>query len=170
MKKATSISRIVTCVMASLYTLLACFHLGEEARYKCMTIMPNADDAYELMFDRITPEAWFDIISAVALLALCAVAEVFLFRKGIPSAVIAATATVASAIYGMSLNTMLSEFTLWREIMRVFKLYGMDVACVSIKNVLGLLSILSAICYFVLYIISYKKSSNAGEDLNEQNS
>lgn len=159
MKKATSISRIVTCVMASLYTLLACFHLGEEARYKCMTIMPNADDAYELMFDRITPEAWFDIISAVALLALCAVAEVFLFRKGIPSAVIAATATVASAIYGMSLNTMLSEFTLWREIMRVFKLYGMDVACVSIKNVLALLSIAAAVCYVALCLVAYRKKN-----------
>lgn len=169
MKKAIGISRIVTCILISLYTLMVCRHMAQNARYMCYKITPVGEE-YVMGFDSITPEAWFFIGSGVGLLALGAVAEVFLFRKGIPSAVIAATATVASAIYGMSLNTMLSEFTLWREIMRVFKLYGMDVACVSIKNVLGLLSILSAICYFVLYIISYKKSSNAGEDLNEQNS
>ena len=170
MKKATSISRIVTCVIASLYTLLACFHLGEEARYKCMKIMPNADDAYELMFDRITPEAWFDIISAVALLALCAVAEVFLFRKGISSAVIAATSTVASAIYGMSLNTMLSEFTLWREFMRWLSLEDALAASLSVKPTLAVLCIAAAVCYAVLYLVSYKKPLTVGEDLNEQNS
>ena len=169
MKLAVNISRIVTCILASLYTLLACWHVAQTARYMCYRITP-VGEKYVMGFDSITPEAWLFIISGVVLLALGAVTVVFLFRKGILSAVIAATATVASAIYGMSLNTMLSEVTLWREIMRVFKLYGMDVACVSIKNVLGLLIILSAICYFVLYIISYKKSSNAGEDLDEQNS
>ena len=170
MKKAISISRIVTCVAMALYTLLTCFHVGEEARYKCMKIMPNADGAYELMFDRITPEAWFDIVSAVVLLALCAVAIVFLFRRGWLSALIAGAVIIISAIYGMSLNTMLSEVTLWREIARIFKIYGTDVVYISIKNVLGVLSILAVVCYFVLYIISYKKLSNAGEKANEQNS
>ena len=159
----------MTCILASLYTLLACWHVAQTARYMCYRITPVGEE-YVMGVDSIAPEAWLLIISGVVLLALCAIAEVFLFRKGIPFAVVACAATLASAIYGMCLNTMLSEVTLWREIVRVFKLYGMDVACVSIKNVLGLLSILSAICYFVLYIISYKKSSNAGEDLNEQNS
>ena len=170
MKFVANFSRIVTCTVVALYTLIACFHVGEEARYKCMKIMPNADGAYELMFDRITPEAWPFIVSGVALLALCAVAIVFLFRRGWVSAAIAGVSILASAIYGMSLNTMLSEATLWREIARIFKIYVTDVVYVSIKNVLGLLSITAAICYFVLYIISCKKSSNAEEDANEQNS
>ena len=169
MKLAVNISRIVTCAMASLYTLPACWHVAQTARYMCYRITPVGEE-YVMGFDSITAEAWLFIISGVVLLALCAVTVVFLFRKGIPSAVIAATATVAAAIYGMSLNTRLSEFTLWREIMRVLKIYGMGTMYLSIKNVLALLSILSVVCYFVLYIISYKKSSNAEEDLNEQNS
>ena len=169
MKYAVNISRIVACVAVSLYTLLACFHLGEEAHYKCMRFVP-VDEALALESDRITPEAWPYIISAVGLLVLCTVAMIFLFRKGRLAAIIAELAIVTSAIYGMSLNTMLSEYGLWRVIMRVFKLYGLDVVYVSVKNVLGLLSILSAICYFVMYMISCKKISNLGEDLNEQNS
>ena len=170
MKPSGIISRIVTCVAVALYTLLVCFCVGEEARYKCMKIMLNADGAYELMFDRITSEAWLDIISAVVLLALCAVAIVFLFRRGWLSALIAGAVIIISAIYGMTLNTMLSEVTLWREIARIFKIYGTDVVYVSIKNVLGLLSITAAVCYVVLYIIYCKKLSNAGENANEQNS
>ena len=170
MKFAAIISRIVTCTVVALYTLLACFHVGEEARYKCMKIMPNADGAYELMLDRITPEALLFIVSGVALLALCAVAMIFLFRKGWLSALIAGVSILASAIYGMSLNTMLSEAVLWREIARIFKIYGTDAVYVSIKNVLGLLCILAAVCYFVLYIIYCKKLSNAEENANEQNS
>lgn len=170
MKKATSISRIVTCVMASLYTLLACFHLGEEARYKCMKIMPNADDAYELMFDRITPEAWFFIGSGVGLLALGAVAVVFLFRKGRTAAIVAGLAVITSAVYGVCLNTQLSEVMLWREFMRWLSVEDALAASLSVKPTLAVLCIAAAVCYAVLYLVSYKKSLTVGEDLNEQNS
>lgn len=169
MKRTVNISRIVMCSAAALYTLLACYHVAQTARYMCYRIT-SVGEEYVMGFDSITAEAWLFIISGVVLLALCAVAEVFLFRKGIPSAVVACAATLTSAIYGMCLNTMLSEFTLWREIVRVLKIYGMGNMHLSVKNVLALLSVLSAVCYFVLYIISYKKSSNVGEDLNEQNS
>ena len=169
MKTTVKFFRIVTCILASLYTLLACWHVAQTARYMCYRITPVGEE-YVMGFDSITPEAWLFIISGVVLLALCAVAEVFLFRKGIPSAVVACAATLTSAIYGMCLNTMLSEVTLWREIVRALKIYGMGTMYLSIKNVLALLSILSAICYIVLYIIYCKKLSNAEEDANEQNS
>ncbi len=166
MKTTVKFFRIVTCILASLYTLLACWHVAQTALYMCYRIT-SVGDEYAMGFDSITPEAWFYIISGVALLALCAVAMIFLFRRGWLSALIAGVSILASAIYGMCLNTMLSEFTLWREIVRVLKIYGMGNMHLSVKNVLALLSILSAVCYFVLYIISYKKSSNVGEDLNE---
>ena len=162
MKKSTSIFRIVTCIAVALYTLPACFHAAQTAQYMCYRITPVGDE-YAMGFDSITPEAWFYIISGVALLALCAVAMIFLFRRGWLSALIAGVSILASAIYGMCLNTMLSEFTLWREIVRVLKIYGMGNMHLSVKNVLALLSILSAVCYFVLYIISYKKSSTWGK-------
>ena len=162
MKKSTSIFRIVTCIAVALYTLPACFHAVQTAQYMCYRITSVGED-YVMGFDSITPEAWFYIISGVALLALCAVAMIFLFRRGWLSALIAGVSILASAIYGMCLNTMLSEFTLWREIVRVLKIYGMGNMHLSVKNVLALLSILSAVCYFVLYIISYKKSSTWGK-------
>ena len=146
----------MTCILASLYTLLACYNVAQTARYLCYRITPVGEE-YVMGFDSITAEAWMFIISGVLLLALGAVTVVFLFRKGIPSAVVACAATLTSAIYGMSLNTMLSEVTLWREIVRVLKIYGMGTMYLSIKNVLALLSILSVVCYFVLYISAYKK-------------
>ena len=169
MKKSTSIFRIVTCIAVALYTLPACFHAVQTAQYMCYRITPVGDE-YAMGFDSITPEAWFYIISGVALLVLCAVAMIFLFRRGWLSALIAGVSILASAIYGMSLDTMLSEVVLWREIARIFKIYGTDVVYVSIKNVLGLLCIWAAICYSVLCIIYCKKLSNAGENANEQNS
>lgn len=168
MNIAVKIFRIVTCIVMSLYTLLACYNVAQTTQYLCYRITPVGEE-YVMGFDSIPAEAWFYIASGVVLLALGAVTVVFLFRKGIPSAVVACAATLTSAIYGMCLNTMLSEVTLWREIVRVLKIYGMGTMYLSIKNVLALLSILSVVCYFVLYIIAYKKHQT-GEDLNEQNS
>lgn len=156
MKLAVKISRIVTCAMASLYTLLACYNVAQTTQYLCYRITPVGEE-YVMGFDSITTEAWLFIVSGIVLLALGAVTVIFLFRKGIPSAVVACAATLTSAIYGMCLNTMLAEVTLWREIVRVLKIYGMCTMYLSIKNVLALLSILSVVCYFVLYIIAYKK-------------
>ena len=169
MKKAISISRIVTCVAMALYTLFTCFHAAQTAQYMCFRITPVGEE-YVVGFDSITSEAWLFIISGVALLALGGVAIFFLFRRGLLAAVISTVAALTSAVHGMCLNTMLSEAVLWREIARIFKIYGTDVVYISIKNVLGVLSILAVVCYFVLYIISYKKLSNAGENANEQNS
>ena len=162
MNIAVKIFRIVTCIVMSLYTLLACWHVAQTTQYLCYRITP-VGEKYVMGFDSITAEAWLFIVSGIVLLALGTVTVVFLLRKGIPSAVIACAATLTSAIYGMCLNTMLSEFTLWREIVRVLKIYGMGTMYLSIKNVLALLSILSVVCYFVLYIIAYKKHQTWGK-------
>ena len=156
MKTSVKISRIVTCVLTSLYTLLMCYHVAQNVRYACYRITPKGEE-YVMGFDSITPEAWFFIGSGVGLLALGVVAVVFLFRKGWLSALIATLSVTISAIYGMSLNTMLSEVTLWREIVRVLKIYGMGTMYLSIKNVLALLSICAAVVYIVLYLVAYRK-------------
>lgn len=169
MKLIVKISRIVICVVACLYTLLACYHAAQHVRLECYKITP-VGEGYAMGACSITAEAWFYIISGVVLLASGVVTVVFLFRRGIAAAVTASAATLISSIYGMCLNTMLSEVTLWREIARIFKIYGTDMIYLSIKNILALLCILVALCYAVLYIITYKKSSTEEVDENEQNS
>ena len=169
MKSAVKISRIVTFALASLYTLLVCYYVSQNVRYACWRFTPVGEE-YVMGFDSITPEAWLFIASGVALLALGAVAIMFLFRKERLSAVIAGLAVLTSAVHGVCLNTQLAEFTLWREFMRWLPVEDALVASLSVKPTLAVLCIAAAACYAVLNLVTYKKSSNVGEDLNEQNS
>ncbi len=158
MKKSILIFRIVTCILASLYATFAGFHLCREAWYKCMSIVPS-DGGYALKPSGIVPEARPYIISAVALAVLLAMTVVFLFRRRRLAAVIAALAVITSAVCGMSLDTRLSEFTLWREIARLLGLNDAVATFVSGKAVLATVCIASAVCYLVLYMISCSKLS-----------
>ena len=169
MKKAIGVFRIVTCILISLYTLLVCRHMAQNARYMCYKITPVGEE-YVMGFDSITPEAWFFIGSGVGLLALGAVAVVFLFRKGRTAAIVAGLAVITSAVYGVCLNTQLAEVMLWREFMRWLSVEDALAASLSVKPTLAVLCIAAAVCYAVLYLVSYKKSLAVGEDLNEQNS
>ena len=169
MNIAVKIFRIVTCIMMSLYTLLACYNVAQNARYMCYKITP-AGEEYVMGFDSITPEAWFFIGSGVGLLALGSVAVVFLFRKGRTAAIVAGLAVITSAVFGVCLNTQLSEVMLWREFMRWLSLEDALAASLSVKPTLAVLCIAAAVCYALLYLVSYKKSLTVGEDLNEQNS
>ena len=171
MKTSVKIFRILTCIFTAAYTILAGFHIGESAALKCVK-MVLVDGAFSLVFDRITGEAWFYIISGVALVALFAVAIVFLFRKGWISSLVSAATTLTGAIYSVCLNTQLSEVTLWREPLRrlgVTPEQRVD-ACLSIKPVLARLCIILAVGYFVLSFIQHKKSKKSIGDKNEQDS
>lgn len=169
MKKAIGVSRIVTCILISLYTLLVCRNVAQTTQYLCYRITPVGEE-YVMGFDSITPEAWFFIGSGVVLLALGAVAVVFLFRKGRAAAVVAGLAVITSAVFGVCLNTQLADVMLWREFMRWLSLEDALAASLSVKPTLAVLCIAAAVCYAVLYLASYKKPLTVGEDLNEQNS
>ena len=156
MKTSVKISRIVTCVLTSLYTLLMCYHVAQNVRYACYRITPKGEE-YVMGFDSITPEAWFFIGSGVGLLALGAVAVVFLFRKGWLSALIATLSVTISAIYGMCLNTQLAETVLWREFMRWLPVEDALAASLSVKPMAAYLCICAAVVYIVLYLVAYRK-------------
>ena len=156
MKTSVKISRIVTCVLTSLYTLLMCYHVAQNVRYACYRITPKGEE-YVMGFDSITPEAWFFIGSGVGLLALGAVAVVFLFRKGWLSALIATLSVTISAIYGMCLNTQLAETVLWREFMRWLPVEDALAASLSVKPMAAYLCICTAVVYIVLYLVAYRK-------------
>ena len=171
MKTSVKIFRILTCVFTAIYTILVGFHVGETAALKCVKIA-NVDGAYSLVFDRITSDAWFYIISGVALVALFAVAIVFLFRKGLVPTIVSPLSILIASIYSLSINTQLSEVTLWREPLRrlgVMPEQRVD-ACLSIKPGLARLCIILAVCYFIMSFIQHKKSKKTIGYKNEQNS
>ena len=175
MKTSVKIFRILTCIFVSLYTVLVSYHIGDHAKYSCMKIMTDFSDGkikFWLEFDHITGEAWFYIISGVALVALFAVAIVFLFRKGLVPTIVSPLSILIASIYSLSINTQLSEVTLWREPLRrlgVMPEQRVD-ACLSIKPGLARLCIILAVCYFILSFIQHKKSQKTIGDKNEQNS
>ncbi len=158
MKISVKISRIVTCVLTSLYTLLMCYHVAQNVRYACYRITP-AGEEYVMGFDSITSVAWFYIASGVALLALCVVTVIFLFRKGWLSALIATLSVTTSAICGMCLNTTLAEFTLWREFMRWLSVEDALAASLSVKPMAAYLCICAAVVYVVLCLVAYRKKN-----------
>lgn len=168
MKTSVKIFRILTCIFIFVYTALLICYIAKNVKYSCFKIT-EVGNAYELGFESMNPMAWSYVISGIALLALCAVTAIFLFRKSLLSATISGASTVASAIYGVRLNTMLSEVTFWREPMRRLGIYDAE-ACLSVKPGLAGLCIAFAVCYVILFMIEYKKSQKPLGEENEQNS
>ena len=172
MKKSIPVFRIVTCVFLALYSFFTCFYIGKTARYKCMTIVKDPDSgAYDMIFDRITGEAWLYIISGVILILLCALVAAFLFRQGLPSALITLAAAVTAAIYGGCLNTQLAELVFWREPLQKIGLSNFSITniALSIKPALVILYIASATCYTSMCIVEYKKFQKENQsDQNEK--
>lgn len=158
MKLAVKISRIVTCVLVSLYTLLMCCHVAQNVRYACYRITQVGEE-YVMGFDSITPKAWFFIGSGVGLLALGAAAVVLLFRKGRLSAVVACAATLISAIYGMCLNTQPAEAVLWREFMRWLSVEDALAASLSVKPMAAGMCALAAVVYTAFCLVERRISS-----------
>lgn len=153
MKLAVKISRIVTCVAVTLYTIFVCYLCGQSVYYFTFRILKADSGAYYSEVSSVPPEAVPHIVVGVALLLLGAASIVLMFRRGRLSACLSGGAAVACAVLGMCIDTMLAEVMFVR-----YKLGIADLdAWLYVKPMAAYLCICAAVVYIVLYLVAYRK-------------
>ena len=159
MNKAIKISRIVTMTFVSVYTFLICWHAAETSYLKCLKIegvKAGESTEYKFVFDSITADALFYGISAIILLLLGVASVFFLFRSTRLFVAFAGVSIVTSAVFGVCLNTQVSEGMVWLSLLRRFGIYGTSAVhlCLAIKPMFAYMCILGIIYYSVLFFVS----------------
>ena len=152
MKTAVKISRIVLCVIVSVCTGYLCGHAGYAAYMKNFRMTVQGEDGYELALGEIA----LNILPAVVLLLFGVLCLFFLFHRSQGAAIAAAVSAAAVVLFGLRLDTMLSEY--------MFMRYQLGLTSVppeivpSVKPALAILCISAAVCYTVLFLIDHRKT------------
>ena len=161
MNKAVKIARIVTMTFFSVYTFLICWHGAETSYLKCLKIegvKAGESTEYKFVFDSITADALFYGISSIILLLLGVASIVFLFRSTRLFVALAGVSIVTSAVFGVCLNTQVSERMVWVSLLHRLGIYGPSAVhlYLAIKPMLAYMCILSMICYSVLFFVFHR--------------
>ena len=159
MKTAVKISRIVMCVIVSLYTVYVCAAAGYTARMKCMRIAMDESGAFYMAFDGLNGTAVFYILLTAFLLLLGTACWILLFRSGCVMEIFAGICAVSTAILGVLPDTQLAEYTFLREWLKSFLWWetAVDVA-LAVKPTLAILCICTTACHTVLFLIDHRKT------------
>ena len=149
MKTAVKISRIVLCVIVSVCTGYLCGHAGYAAYMKNFRMTVQGEDGYELALGEIA----LNILPAVVLLLFGVLCLFFLFHRSQGAAIAAAVSAAAVVLFGLRLDTMLSEYMFMKYQLGMPRI-PIEVA-LSVKPLLARLCIYTAVLYVVLHLILY---------------
>lgn len=152
MKYAVRITRIVMCAIVSICTAYLCGHAGYSAHMKSYRITVQGDGSYEMALGDVA----LSFLPALVLLLLGAVSVFLLFRHSRCAAIASAVCAVAVVLFGLCLDTMLSEY--------MFMRYPLGLTSVppemvpSVKPTLAILCICATACHTVLLLIDHQKT------------
>ena len=110
MKTAVKISRIVMCVIVSVYTVYLCINIGRTAYLKGQVMQMNPDGSFELVWSGINQEVVLYISVGLFILLLGVASAILMFKNGRIFAAVASVCAIACALLGIFLNTELSEY------------------------------------------------------------
>ena len=151
MKTAVKIARILLCVIVSLYTVYLGIHVGRSAYLKGQEMQINPDGAFELVWKGINGEVVLYIAVGLLILLSGAVSIFLVFRPHLIAAIGSAACAVVCALFGISLNTELSEYMFIKYQLGIPRI-PVEIA-LAVKPLLALLCICVAVLYAVLYLI-----------------
>ena len=152
MKTAMKISRIVLCVIVSVCTVYLCGHAGYAAYMRSWRMATQGEGGYKMTFGEVVP----NVLPAAALLLFGVLCIFFLFHRSQGAAIASAACAAAVVLFGLRLDTMLSEY--------MFMRYQLGLTSVSpeivltIKPTLAILCICAAGCHTVFYLTDYRKT------------
>lgn len=152
MKQAVKISRIVMCVIVSLYTVYVCGHTVRTAYYKCAS-MGVSDGAMYMEWGMLNKEGLLYFIMATLLLLLGVASVFLLFRGSLAAAISSGVCAMACAWLGMFSNTELSEFMFLRYQLALTR-FPVELLR-PIRILLAQLCIDASVLYIVLYLVLY---------------
>ena len=149
MKYAVKISRIIMCVIVSLYTVYVCGHVGYSAYMRTMKITAQGDDTHGYVLGNFMEDAGGFAAFGLLLLMLGALSVFLLFRTSGRAAVGCALCAIIGAILGGQLNTQLSEY--------MFTRYQLSMLNISMEQTLAFKPLLARLCIYaaVLYVVLY---------------
>ena len=162
MKKATSILKILSCIFVSVYMFLACKSIFDMAWLLCQRFQLE-DGGYVLAFDRVTSEAIPYFIFAAILFLLGVATVLSLFRRGWLWSVIAGIEALAMALIDATLDTGISEASMWCSLFQ-------SMAAPTALRIIPTISIL-CVClvaaYATLRIVAAKKQQTEAKGNNK---
>ena len=162
MKKATSILKILSCIFVSVYTFLACKSIFDMAWLLCQ-LFHLEDGGYVLAFDRVTSEAVAYFIFAAILFLLGVATVLSLFRRGWIWSVIAGIEALAMALIDATLDTGISEASMW------YSLFPSMEAPTALRIIptISILCVCLVTAYATLRIVAAKKQQNEAKGNNK---
>ena len=152
MKTAVKISRIVLCVIVSVCTAYLCGHAGYAAYMKSWKMTVQGEGGYQMTFGEVVP----NVLPAAALLLFGVLCLFFLFHRSQGAAISSAACAAAVVLFGLRIDTMLSEYMFMRYQLGLTSIPPEIVP--SVKPALAILCIGAAVCYTVFYLIDYRKT------------
>ena len=155
MKKTTNVLKIVSCILISIYTLLARKFIFDTAWIMCQRFVQQ-DGKLVLAFDSVTPASIPYFIFSVIVILLGVATVLSLFRRAWIWSIIAGIEALALALTGSALNTDLAEVS---TLINIFP-SASQTALLRIMPAAAVLCVCSAVAYAVLCVITAQKQQS----------